>query len=194
MTQKPPSILSHGLIYQTLIGQSGQFNHCFGGENDLQIIDFPAGQQPLHRVISLDLTDPRLNISIQGVTQLPLLYGLVYDGCEMTYEVLSNNSIRMIELSPSTSSDGWPYPDYPLFFQSVNLEIGLSNAANEESIDELTWWLFDETKPSDIWVNVPSNDDFGVSLWGSEGDSMGVELVFRIDPETRIVTVKNECG
>lgn len=191
---KPPALLQQGRITQLNVGQSGRYNHFFGGKNDLEIADFPHGEHPLHRVFSLDLADPRLGFSMNKVTQLPLLYGFVFDGCELQYSVLSNTSIKILNLVPQKSSSGWPYPEYPAHFDRLPIEIGSSAHADDEAINTLTWWNFDVTKPNDVWVNVPSSAGLGVLLWGPDGDAQGVEVVFRIDPVALTVRVRNECS
>lgn len=194
MNQKHPCVLSDGFIRKALLGQSGKYRHYFGGLNDLETLDYLNGERPLHRVLTLDLSDPDLDFSINGVTQIPLLYGFAFDGCELEYEVLSDSTIRIIELVPNHPAEDWPYPNYPAHFEPVPVGFTKPEPANEEKIDEVTWRLFDKSKPSEIWVNVPPNDALGVSLWGSDGDAEGVEVVFRIDPTTRTVSVKNECS
>ena len=194
MTHKTPTLIINLNMLETVIGQAGEFNHFFGGPNDLQVLGFPEGQPMLHRVLNLDLNDPQINFALAGIQQLPLLYGFVFNGCEVQYRVLSDGVIQIEHLTPSSALPDWPYSEYPVDFARVPIQITGVQVADEETIDALTWWMFEPSKSNELWVNVPPNPQFGVSLWGPEGDAEGVELVFRIDPDTKTVTVRNECS
>jgi hypothetical protein len=45
---------------------------------------------------------------------IPLIYGMCYDGCD----------IEMRKMSPTQSSDGWPYPHFPALLPYVPLRVG----------------------------------------------------------------------
>src|SRR5262245_48843675 len=86
--------------------------HAFGGLLDLSVRGFPRKRRPLHRLLTLDLRDSRLNISLPNTTVLPLLYGFVYSGCLLYYQVVSDAEIRIIEMTPRLPSRYWPYKHY----------------------------------------------------------------------------------
>jgi len=62
---------------------------------DLKILGQPFGPEPLHRIASLDgwhipsLTDHQL-------VELPLIYGLHYDGCQIDYKVSIGHTRRVL--------------------------------------------------------------------------------------------------
>src|SRR5262245_64196988 len=62
--------------------------HWFGGGLDLAVTGEPHGPYPLHRIMTLDLTDDRLGIhDPQNLGQVPLVFGMRYEASEMRYEV-----------------------------------------------------------------------------------------------------------
>ena len=62
-----------------------------------------------------------------------------------------------------------------------------------EQVSELTWQGIDDATERAAVVVVPPSDAYGVSLWG-EGDAEEVQVVFRIETATGIVSVSNQCG
>src|SRR5688500_6429614 len=83
----------------------------FGGPSDVSLTGVRHGPEPLHHVLTIDYrVVPALEEAY--LFQLPLFYGLRYDGCELTYRA-SSDDCRITKLSPRKSSANWPYRDYP---------------------------------------------------------------------------------
>jgi hypothetical protein len=192
MNDKLPIVLHQGMVRKLFIG--GTQKHQFGGESNLRIIGLPEGEPPLHQILSLNLTDKQLGFSIQGISRLVLLYGLVYSGCELKYQMISDDEIHILEMNPKKPYPNWPYTNCPTYFQPVSLAVGSPEPVGQEDIEEITWWQFDESKPNDVWINVPEYAGFGVSIWGPAAEGEGVEIVFQVDLETKTVYVRNECS
>jgi hypothetical protein len=192
MNDKLPIVLHQGMVRKLFI--EGIQKHQFGGESNLRVIGLPEGEPSLHQIISLDLSDKQLGFSIQGISRLVLLYGLVYSGCELKYQMISDDEIHILEMNPKKPYPNWPYANCPISFDPVSLAVGSPEPVNQEDIEEITWWQFDESKPNDVWINVPEYIGFGVSIWGPVAEGEGVEIVFRVDLETKTVYVRNECS
>ena len=110
-----PFFWHEGSACHIVVGEPGIYEHRFGGPLELVVADFPDEQRPLHRVLTLDLTDPRLEIRVPSVRLLPLLYGFVFDGCELRYQILSDKEVQVLELSRTIrntlSRCPWLFPD-----------------------------------------------------------------------------------
>lgn len=117
---------------------SSLYKHRFGGPLALKVNGAPPGQPALHRLVTLDLLDPKLP-DLPKTRWLPLLYGFRYDGCRLTYRILSNSAIEIVELSPAASLADWPYADYPEAFPEVTAELGLERRGANEHLPNLTW-------------------------------------------------------
>ncbi|MBC8101590.1 MAG: hypothetical protein H7Z41_03270 [Cytophagales bacterium] len=180
-------------LYQIRMGETGSYRHRFGGPLDLVLEDFPGDQKPLHRVATLDLTDPRLGASIPQVRLLPLLYGFTFSGCALRYQILSDTAVRVLDLAPLRSSEDWPYRGYPEFFVPVPFDLEAGALTDLDKLDALTWQGLEGTASQDLIVIIPPSAEYGVSLWG-EGDSELVEVMFQIDTKTGHVLAVNQCG
>jgi hypothetical protein len=189
----PILVARNGTLWQVSVGQSPKYHHYFGGPLDLSVGGLPKNERPLHRVVTLDLTDRRLDVRIPGLSRLPLVYGFVYSSPVFKYQILSEGKVRIIEMSPRTSSDDWPYENYPDQFGVKPLAFGPSRKMSRKKIRELTCQGLDANAPDQLVVVVTPKEDFGVSLWGPDGDAEMVELIFQVDPESGLVSVSNQC-
>jgi hypothetical protein len=189
----PILVVRNGTLWQVSVGQSHAFQHYLGGSLDLCVRGGPKNERPLHRVVTLDLTDSRLDVHIPAVNRLPLLYGFVFDACTLKYEILSDHEVRILEMAPRTSSDDWPYENYPEQFGVKPLAFGPSRKMSRKKVRELTCQGLDANAPDQLVVVVTPKEDFGVSLWGPEGDAEMVELIFQVDPASGVVSVSNQC-
>ena len=159
----------------------------------MAILGFPERQKALHRVLTLDLTDPRLRTTIPGVRFRPLLYAFTFNGCELRYQMLSDTEVQIVELTPQQSSDDWPYPDYPAFFESIPFDFSEPKPLSIKQVNDLTWQGIDDATNETLIVVVPPSDSYGVSLWG-DGDAEEVQVVFQIQGSSGTVSVSNQCG
>ena len=154
--------------------------HTFGGPLGLSVRGFPTNQRPLHRLVTLDLQDSRLNISLPNATSLPLLYGFAYDGCLLDYQVVSDAEVRITELTPRLPSIEWPYKDYPDHFAAQPVALGERRRISRKMVTALTWQGLDDEAADQLVVVVRPSKSFGVSLWGETGDAEEVEVIFCI--------------
>jgi hypothetical protein len=167
--------------------------HVFGRPLDLSVRGLPKNPRSLHRLLTLDLRDSRLNISLPNTTVLPLLYGFAYDGCVLDYQIVSDAEVRIMELTPRLPSREWPYKDYPNHFAARPVALGARKRISRTMVTRLTWQGLDDEAADQLVVIVRPSDSFGVSLWGECGDDEEVEVIFCIAPETGRVSASNQC-
>lgn len=121
----------------------------------------------LHRVLTLAMSDPLLQFRIDGVAELPLVYGFVYDGCELKYRVVSAGKIEMLEMTPKAPAANWPYARYPPSFPEKRFGLRDEGKIDPEQVDELTWQGVTGMNPAKgVVAIVPPSKKYGVSLWG----------------------------
>ena len=96
-TLTTPAIYHRGVLLRTaLTDDRSESAHWFGGALDLKIEGPPHGPHPLHRIVTLDLGDPRIGVSaLANLRHLPLVYGMRFDGFDVDYVVESDHSIRI---------------------------------------------------------------------------------------------------
>jgi hypothetical protein len=163
--------------------------HWFGGALDLAITGEPHGPYPLHRIMTIDLTDDRLGVGDpQNFGQLPLVFGMRYEASELRYEVESSASIKLkwpCEAGPS-SPDDWPYDEYPDALPRLGLRFLDPSPCKLEAVSDLTHQGINFAEPDEMIVIVPSTKDYaGTSLWGKSG--CGVQILFHLTTADRIV-------
>jgi len=113
-TLATPAIYYRERVFLTEFDPIRNTRHWFGGKLDLDVVGLPHGPHPLHRMVTLDLTDKRLGIEVPPpLVHIPLVYGMRFDGCDLTYELTSARQISVKRSSQQTSSDDWPYEDFP---------------------------------------------------------------------------------
>jgi hypothetical protein len=189
----PIVIVWRGGLWQGSVALGDRCRHTFGGPLGLSVRGIPKNQWPLHRLVTLDLHDNRLNISFPNAASLPLLYGFAYDGCLLDYQVVSDAEARIVELTPRLPSREWPYKDYPDHFAARPVALGERKRISRKMVTRLTWQGLDDEAADQLVVVVRPSDSFGVSLWGESGDAEEVEVIFCIAPETGRVSASNQC-
>jgi hypothetical protein len=164
---------------------------AFGGPMTVRLSGIEHGPKPLHMIARLGSGDlPPL----QGhfPIDIPLIYGMCYDGCSIEYRVHSGGPIELRELTPTESSDDWPYLHFPLLLPYVPLQIGETRRCSYAEFAEAFPNMPDE-QPSELVVAVPPPATLGFSLWGS-GDHENVTILFECDLSDRVVAASNRCG
>lgn len=148
----------------------------FGGPVDYDVTGIKHGPRKLHHFLTLqgDSFEPLWNTPGVFVMQLP--YAMCFGGGDMTY-VHSYTGVTIEEMSQATSSEDWPYPDYPAMLPYFPLRL---KERVESTLDEFTapFALNLEASSSDAVVIVPPSPVLGMSLWGPSGDAEGVLVVF----------------
>jgi hypothetical protein len=161
----------------------------FGGPLDLKILGQPFGPKPLHRIASLGGWHiPSLND--HQLVELPLIYGLHYDGCQIDYRVRIGHTIELLNIAPAKSSDDWPYPHFPPLLPYVPLR--LEDTSQRTNYDEFASRFpnMPEQQPADLIVAVPPPATIGLSLWGNS-DADDVTIVFACDLKEKKVSACN---
>jgi len=89
--------------------------HRICGEHNIKGADCPNCDKPLHRFASLDLNDKKIEIPIQGITKLHILYcwrcNVAQD--DFFYKLIGDEEIEILEY-------GRGIEQTPIFFQSLN--------------------------------------------------------------------------
>jgi hypothetical protein len=158
----------------------------FGGPLTATMTGVPFGPKPLHVIACLGGRHiPALND--HHLIELPLLYGLNYHDCEMSYRVRFAHHVELLRIAPAESLDGWPYPHYPPLLPYVPLR--LSDTCTRVGYAEFAGRFpnMPARQPADLMVAVPPPATLGVSLWGS-GD--GVTILFACDLKANTVSVR----
>lgn len=161
----------------------------FGGPLNATISGPPFGPRPLHLIACLGGRHiPALNLN--QLFELPLIYGLQYDGCQLDYRVQFGHTVELLGIAPAAASDDWPYPHFPSLLPYLPLR--LDDTPQPTSYDS-----FAERFPNmpgrqeaELVVAVPPPAAVGVSLWGA-GDGDGTTIVFECDLKTRTVSACN---
>lgn len=161
----------------------------FGGPLGAEISGRPFGPKPLHRIACLGGWHiPALNRSL--LVELPLIYGMHFDGCELKYRVQYGHRIELLELMPEASSEHWPYPNFPPLLPYLPLR--LEDTPRRASYDEFAARFpnMPERQSAELVVAVPPPVTIGLSLWGA-GDWDGVTIVFECNLKDKVVRATN---
>ncbi|KAF0127356.1 MAG: hypothetical protein FD152_2524 [Xanthobacteraceae bacterium] len=161
---------------------------CFGGPLEGGVTGVEHGPRRLHTIGRLSgRAIPAL--SRHYFSAFPLIYGMCFDGCEMTYRLMPNGSVEVLHMSTTRSSDDWPYRDFPTLLPFVPL--ALATATPRSYVDFAKRFPNLPDRPEgQLVVCVPPPATVGVSLWAS-GDYEGVTIVFDCDLTTATVHAYN---
>jgi hypothetical protein len=161
----------------------------FGGPMMAMITGRPFGPKPLHVIACIGGWHiPALHD--HDLVELPLLYGLHYSDCEMSYRVKIARHVELLRITPAQSSDDWPYLNFPPLLPYVPLR--LSDTYRRVRYEEFAapFPNMPEKQSAEMMVAVPPPATLGVSLWGC-GDGDGVTILFACDLKTNTVSVTN---
>ena len=161
----------------------------FGGPLQANLTGCPFGPKPLHLIAHLRSRHIPV-VSKRFVFDLPLIYGMHYDGCEMSYRRTKAHEIEILHIEPASSADDWPYPNFPPLLPYIPLR--LDDTPRLTNYDEfaqrfpnMPW-----PQPAELVVAVPPPATIGLSLWGG-GDGDGVTIVFECDLDQQKIRVCN---
>jgi hypothetical protein len=168
----------------------------FGGPFEDKLIGIEYGPKPLHLIARLALGHFTGSTPTQFFA-IPLIYGMYYSGCDIEYRIrradeTDPHKIELRKLSPTESSDDWPYPHFPPLLPYVPLQLGETRAASYEEFAEGVPNM-PRLQPTELVVVVPPPATLGLSLWGS-GDAEGVTIVFECDLADRVVYACNRTS
>lgn len=166
----------------------------FGGPLEATTSGSAFGPRPLHLIAMLGgehipMLKPTLDNNFRS--EIPLIYGLQYNGCDLEYRVRSKDDVELLRLAPARSSDDWPYSNYPPLLPYIPLR--LSHAPRRTSYDDFAgrFWNMPDQQSAELVVAVPPPATVGMSLWGYWGDAEEVTIVFECDLKGGIVKATN---
>ena len=160
----------------------------FGGPIEAELSGIEYGPKSLHMIARLGST--HIRPMGKHLLEIPLIYGMCYDGCSVEYRVDTGGKIELLKLRPMQSSEDWPYLNYPLLLPYVPLQIGETRRSSYEEFAEAFPNMPDQ-QPSELVVAVPPPATLGVSLWGGTGDANNVTILIECDLEDRVVAASN---
>jgi len=97
-------------------------------------------------------------------------------------------------MNPIESSVDWPYFNYPPLLPYVPLrEVSQSAIGLSQFADQYTWQGIDNPEEQELIAIIPAMSKHGVSMWGPAGDDESVQIIFRYNYQTHLVTTYNEC-
>ena len=156
----------------------------FGGPTPRKITGQAFGPKPLHRIACLcGLDIPALNRA--NVHELPLVFGMHYDGCGLSYRVKGRDEIEILRIKPAESLDNWPYQNFPPLIPYVPLQ--LKNSPRELSFEEFAARFTTDIgyESTEFIVCVPEPATIGLSFWG---DWCNVTIIFECDLQRQEIT------
>ena len=156
----------------------------FGGPMPSKITGQAFGPKPLHRIACLGALDIGA-LSAADVHELPLIFGLHYDACELSYRVKYRHEIEILRIAPTRSLDNWPYENFPPLIPYVPLQ--LKDSPRDTTYDEFATRFPNNmpSEPEELVVCVPEPATIGLSFWG---DWCNVTIVFQCDLQRREIT------
>jgi hypothetical protein len=163
----------------------------FGGPMEVELSGIEHGPMRLHMIVQLASGDvPALGR--HGLHSIPLIYGMCYSGCNIDYRVDRGRKVELLKLSPTQSSDDWPYRNFPLLLPYVPLQIGETRTDSYAEFAQ-AFPNMPEPQPTELVVAVTPPATLGVSLWG-RGGGEDVTILFECDLEDRVVYASNRYG
>lgn len=177
----------------------------FGGPLQQKFTGKTFGAEPLHRVFTFSPgTLPQPNgHHLQG--RLGVFFGMRYNGCELEYKVPvlrgvnaqyieETTPLTVVNMSPLSSNEDWPYTDYPRLLPYVQLqEASRTSIEAREFAEKYTWQGIDDISETDLVVVVPAVAAAGASLWGRDGGDAAVQIIYRYSYTTHHATVSTQC-
>lgn len=164
----------------------------FGGPMEETISGIKHGPHQLHHIATLNGHCFKPLWDVIGVFHLPLIFGMRFDGCHMKYRV-SATGVQILEMSPTTSVEDWPYSDYPTHLPYFPLRLQQQLKCSLEEFLELSCQPIEIAK-SEALVLIPPSPVLGMSLWGPSGDGENTQIVFRCDLAKQTIETYNQCG
>jgi hypothetical protein len=166
-------------------------NSMYGGPLEDTISGCTFGPRKLHRVAELS-SGSFPEFGARHIFSLPLIYGFTYDGCSLKYR-LDAGKIELLRITPSESSEDYPYPDYPVLLPYLSIA---SEPPRAESWEQFVEQLpnMSSFQPAELVAVAKPAFTIGHSMWGKFGDFEGVSVVFSCDLKTKSVHAYNVCG
>ena len=151
----------------------------------------PFGPKPLRISIARLAGRHILALGENHLFDLPLIYGLNYDRCQLDYRVTYGHKVELTGLASPTSSDDWPYANFPPP-SCLMCRCGSTIRRAWRAMRRLPRAF--PTCPgvlvAGLIVAVPPPAAVGVSLWGA-GDADDTTIVFECDLKRKTVSARN---
>ena len=122
---------------------------------------------------------------------LPLLYGICHEGCEIEYQKIATEAIEISSLDPKKADAGYPYHGYPSILPYYRLGILSESEVQPSDFEDRlanTGWDLDS---SFIYVIVMQHPHIGHCLFDTDDEA---EIVFEYQPDSGICRATNQCG
>jgi hypothetical protein len=178
------------LVYAFHAGKLYEFERAdqhsaseFGGPMPSKITGQSFGPKPLHRIACLHDSDIKA-LSTTFCHELPLVFGMYFEGCELCYRVKDRNEIEILRITPAQSLDNWPYENFPPLIPYVPLQ--LKDSPRDTTYEEFAARFNDIPDDSaELIVCVPEPATIGLSFWGGW---CNVTIIFQCDLQKREIT------
>lgn len=168
----------------------GVFPHRFGGNLPSEAV-IPQGVV-LHALLWIDVAKCR---ALEGlpIPSLPLVYPFRHDGARLVCH-WKEQRLTVDEVVPGKPQDDWPYEGYPDILPSVTMGSSAAFEVDREEMEELLCQGASEASDEEVIIVIPPSEDYGVSLWGEDGDAEMVQCVFVYDPKSGRIVAENQCS
>lgn len=119
-------------------GRESQFAHRFGGPPRHTGTVPRGGRRPLNLLYQFDLRDPNIGLADAGIRWLPLYTAIRYDYSTLTYQIVSDGEIRIVENGSLNLTSDPPYEEYPDSFAEFPVSVGEPAAVKyDEELQDL---------------------------------------------------------
>ncbi len=176
--------------FEAKINHTGEFEHFFGHSDDV-LISNPS-QKRLNQVMNLDVRDPKLGFTIDGLTRLPLFFCFQFEFGRVEYRVTGENEVKLIEVTGSNFSDDRPYPGFPDEFPRIPMALSSSSPCQLNHFDADVSLLFSGNDTKDFVCIVPPSPLYGVNFWNGAPKFHATHLKFLFDIKNMHVMAYNE--
>jgi hypothetical protein len=166
-------------------------NSYFGGPMEDDVIGMEHGPRSLHHVVHLAAHDLPCLAPISNFG-IPLVYAFCFNGCSLRYSLKRYGTIKITEMGERSSSEDFPYRNYPQLLPFIPLRTTRHRASSYERFAN-EFPNMPEVQPTELIVVVPPPATIGISLWGSSGDAEEVTVVFECDLKAQTVHAYNVC-
>jgi hypothetical protein len=135
---KQPQMVAYSSMGFFLVPGESVYAHALCGTQHLSGAISPNSGLPLLLVASLDLADPRLEVSNSKIRILHLLYSWTCGICEgdFTYRE-SDQGVEILSYSKGPTESDFPYEHYPVSFPRVELQLQLLTSEEQAVIKQV---------------------------------------------------------
>jgi predicted nucleic-acid-binding Zn-ribbon protein len=123
------SLPKQGYRLVNILNQDSPYKHLFCGQPELKNAISPVTGKPLLRFLSLDTTDPRLELETSKIKRIELLYSLTcrISWIDFFYKIIDDRiEILNLDVNFINSEEVYtdvPYEDYPIFFPGIRVDL-----------------------------------------------------------------------